>query len=70
MRDDYPLKGKTKKLTVTLETQVVTTLKAMESYSHISVSELANTALKRFIAHHKDFLPPDHHKSGSGAKSS
>lgn len=57
MRDDYKLVGTTAKIQVELEKDVVETLAKMEVYSKHSVSELANTALKRFIASHKDFLP-------------
>ena len=58
MRDDYKLKGNLKKIEVEIEEQVVETLRAMEKHSKFSVAELANTALKRFISSHKDFLPP------------
>ena len=59
MRDDYQLKGKTTKLELEVESAVAETLLAMEKFSKHSRSELTNTALKRFIAAHKDFLPPD-----------
>jgi hypothetical protein len=58
MRDDYKLKGTLKKLQVEIEQQVGDVLTAMEKHSKFSVSELTNTALKRFISAHKDFLPP------------
>lgn len=45
-----------------IEKEVIETLQAMESHTKLSISELANTALKRFISAHKDFLPPDHFK--------
>ena len=32
-------------------------LAEMEKFSKFTQSELVNTAVKRFIAHHKDFLP-------------
>lgn len=57
MRDDFKLVGTTAKIQVELEKDVAETLAKMEAYSKHSVSELANTALKRFIASHKDFLP-------------
>jgi len=43
---------------VELEQSVVDALVKMEGYSKFTRSELANTALKRFIATHKDFMPP------------
>lgn len=58
MRDDYKLKGATQKLEIEIEKQVSERLNAMSGYSKLTVSELANTALKRFIASHKDFMPP------------
>jgi metal-responsive CopG/Arc/MetJ family transcriptional regulator len=60
MRDDYKLRGKTVKLDgVEVESEVLELLEKMEKHSKLSRSELANTALKRFISHHKDFLPDD-----------
>lgn len=64
MRDDYKLKGTTAKMEFELEKDVAEKIASMEKYSKLSCSELANTALKRFISHHKDFLPP----TGSDAK--
>ena len=43
-----------------IESQVIEMLQAMEKYKKIPVSELANTALRRFIGAHKDFLPSDY----------
>ncbi len=63
MRDDYKMQGKTVKLSIEVEESVAATLAEMEKFSKHTQSELANTALKRFIAHHKDFLP-----SGFNAK--
>jgi hypothetical protein len=57
MRDDYKMQGKTVKLSIEVEESVGATLAEMEKFSKHTQSELANTALKRFIAHHKDFLP-------------
>ncbi len=67
MRDDYKIIGKTQKLEIEVENSVYEKLLAMEKFSKISRSELANTALKRFISSHKDFLPedaPHAHKHG------
>lgn len=57
MKEDYPLKGETKSVTVTLETEVAETLKKMSLNTKISESEMINTAVKRFIATHSDYLP-------------
>jgi hypothetical protein len=58
MRDDYKLVGEVKEIKVNVEDEVALKLSSMEQYSGISQSELTNTALKRFISQHKDFLPP------------
>jgi hypothetical protein len=63
MRDDYRLKGPLSKIQVEIEQTVAETLTAMEKHTKIPVAELANTALKRFISSHKDFLPPSDRKS-------
>ena len=60
MREDYKLKGAVSKLEVQVEKDVAEKLAAMETYSKISRSELVNTALKRFISQHKDFLPSNY----------
>lgn len=57
MRDDYKMQGKLVKVSIEVEEGVAATLLEMEKFSKHTQSELANTALKRFIAHHKDFLP-------------
>ena len=62
MRDDYKIKGATLKVTVEVEKEIADRLASMEKFSKHSVSELANTALKRFISQHKDFLPPEERK--------
>lgn len=58
MRDDYKLKGTTARIEFDVEKDVAEKIRAMEKYSGLTASELANTALKRFITHHSDFLPP------------
>jgi hypothetical protein len=58
MKEDYKLKGQTAKIQVEVESEVAEKLAAMEKFSKHTVSELTNTALKRFISQHKDFLPP------------
>jgi len=40
------------------------TLRAMSDFSKFTTSELVNTALKRFMSQHKDFLPHGYGKSG------
>jgi hypothetical protein len=57
MRDDYKLKGATARLEIEVEQDVAERIRAMEKHTGLSVSELANTALKRFITHHSDFMP-------------
>jgi len=63
MRDDYKLQGATEKVEVQVEKQVAESLRAMADFSKFSSSELVNTALKRFISQHKDFLPPNYGKT-------
>lgn len=60
MRDDYKLVGSKKRVDLEVESEVAETLEAMARYSKHSASELANTALKRFMCQHKDFLPDDY----------
>ena len=57
MLDEYKLKGATKKIQIEVETAVADKLARMEEFTKLSVSEIANTALKRFISAHKDFMP-------------
>ncbi|MBN20467.1 MAG: hypothetical protein CL678_04190 [Bdellovibrionaceae bacterium] len=57
MRDDYRLEGKTTKIEIELEEQVAQKLESMSRFKELSLSEIANVALKRFIASHKDFDP-------------
>jgi len=59
MRDDYKLKGPVSKIEVEVEKDIADKLAQMEKHSKFTQSELANTALKRFIVQHKDFLPPE-----------
>jgi hypothetical protein len=58
MRDDYKIKGPTVKKDCEVEERVAQNLEKMSQYTKLSESELINTALKRFITTHKDFLPP------------
>lgn len=59
MKDDYKLKGATTKIEIEVEKDVAAALLAMEKQSKFTRSELTNTALKRFISAHKDFLPKE-----------
>ena len=59
MRDDYKIVKPTSSISLQIESEVIDILKAMESHKKITVSELANTALRRFISSHKDFMPSD-----------
>jgi hypothetical protein len=57
MRENYKLQGETKKIEVEFEKEVAEKLLKMEAHMKLSCSELANTAMKRFIAAHNDFFP-------------
>lgn len=57
MLDEYKIKGATKKIEAEIEAKVADQLAKMEQFIKISRSEIMNTALKRFISSHKDFLP-------------
>ena len=57
MKEDFPLQGATTSVTIKLENEVAETLKKMAEFSKFSEAEIANTAIKRFIATHSDFLP-------------
>lgn len=58
MRSDYKMQGKLIKISIEVEEPVAEALLEMEKFCKHTQSELGNTALKRFITHHKDFLPP------------
>ncbi len=68
MLDDYKLKGKTIRIEVEIEDEVAEKLVRMEKHINLSKSEIANTALKRFISSHKDFLPASDHPAAKLAK--
>ena len=57
MKDDYALKGESVKTQYDLEKDVVETIKKMSEFTKFSESEIVNTAVKRFISTHSDFLP-------------
>lgn len=60
MRSRYPLRGPVQGLTVQVEAPVYDALFSMVRHTKFTSSEIVNTALKRFISQHKDFLPPDY----------
>lgn len=62
MRDDYKIVKPTGPISLQIENEVIEVLKAMETHTKITVSELANTALRRFISAHKDFMPSDYYE--------
>jgi hypothetical protein len=57
MLNGYKLNGPTRKIEVEVELEVAEKLLKMEQFAKLTKSEIANTALKRFISTHKDFLP-------------
>jgi len=59
MKSDYKIANKTVKMDIQVEENVIEVLNQMAKFSKHSTSELVNTALKRFISAHKDFLPPE-----------
>lgn len=62
MRDDYKMKEGTVKVQLEIEKSIAEALVKMEKYSKHTQSELTNTALKRFVTQHKDFMPPEERK--------
>lgn len=57
MKTEFKKPEKTVKVELELDAKVAEQLTMMETYSKISRFELVDTALKRFISQHKDFLP-------------
>lgn len=57
MREDYELVEPISKMEIEVEKDIHETLQAMSQHTKLTVSQMANTALKRFISQHKDFLP-------------
>lgn len=60
MREDYKIVKPTGSINLQIENDLIEVMKAMESQTKISVSELANTAIKRFVSAHKDFIPTEY----------
>lgn len=65
MREDYILQGSTKKVQIELEETVIQSVEVMSGHKGFTVSQLINTALKRFISQHKDFFPPEKKRKAS-----
>ena len=57
MLDQYKIDGPTAKIEIEIEQDVIRLIRAMEAHKKFSFSEITNTALKRFISQHSDFLP-------------
>ncbi len=57
MLGEYKLKGQKVKIEAELEAEVAEKLSKMAKNMNLTSSEILNTALKRFIVAHKDFLP-------------
>ena len=47
----------TQKVELELEAKIVEALQAMEAFTKIPKAEIVTTAVKRFIATHKDYFP-------------
>lgn len=60
MREGYKLQGPVAKLEVEIEKETAEKILLMEKETKLTRSELTNTALKRFISAHQDFLPKRH----------
>lgn len=57
MRENYKITSPTETLTVKIESEVIETLAVMEKHVNLPIDEIVNTAVKRFISAHNDFLP-------------
>ncbi len=58
MREDYDIQGPKRSVSIEIEKDAADNLDKMAAYKELTVSQLINTAVKRFISQHKDFLPP------------
>jgi antitoxin component of RelBE/YafQ-DinJ toxin-antitoxin module len=56
--NEYKISGKTKPIEIQIEASLLQKLADMEKTMKLTPSEIINTALKRFISHHKDFFQP------------
>lgn len=45
-----------------VEAEIAKAIKAMEAHTKMPLATLVNTALKRFVSQHKDYLPEDYEK--------
>jgi hypothetical protein len=59
MRENYKINAPVGTITLKLETDVIETLEVMEKHVELPMNELVNTAVKRFISSHNDFLPTE-----------
>ncbi len=50
----------TAKLEAEIDKKIIDQLRTMEGFTKISQAEMITTALKRFIATHKDYFPPSY----------
>jgi len=55
------------KIEVEVEKEVAQLLEVMSSNSKISMHEMVNTAIRRYIATHGDYIPKNFKKNKSGA---
>ena len=55
-------KGPLVKVQYEIEKDVVECIQAMEKHTKINASLLVGQALRRYITHHKDYLPDDYEK--------
>lgn len=62
MRTIQQPKGPLVKIQYEIEKDTAECIQAMEKHTKISASLLVDQALKRFITHHKDYLPDDYEK--------
>ena len=59
MRENYKITSPVGTVTLKLESEVIETLEVMEKHVKLPLNELVNTAVKRFISAHNDFLPDE-----------
>ncbi len=67
MREDYAFKTDATEVKLKLEVKVAELLTVMAKHTKLSEAEIANTAIKRFIATHRDFIPEKSGGSRSGS---
>jgi len=57
MIDEYKIQGPTQELAVKIQKPLISQLEKMADHKDLTVDEIVNTAVKRFITTHSDFLP-------------